>query len=633
MKIFMDNERIVINTTKDVLLPKHINQLDYFGFHKEKNKDIYFYVGNKNVIDVVNKISKYFIDNNIRITLSDEINKLVEDNKTNSMIFSVIREKSKMYKDGIIDDREFNEFHEFIKNKIYRKLKPHQIKASFHHYMVRNAANFSVPGSGKTTTIITVYERLRIMGDVNILFVVGPTSSFTAWKHEFFETLGRNAKYKILSGGDKNSRIQNYYNLNDETELILTSFQSFSNDVNHIIDFFSSKLNKVFFVVDEAHYIKQINGVWAKAIIRVGRYSITRCILTGTPCPKSYTDLFNLFDFLWGENVAISNTNKIKIISLAEQHDFESAGGIVKECIDPLFYRVRKKDLGLSEPICHEPILIEMNKYERIIYDAVYNKIIELSSLDYEKNIMALIDLKKGRIMRLRQLTSYAKLLSSALTNYSEDITKDFTDVRNIIKNYDDYETPAKIEALQQLIKCIRENELKVLIWTNFICTIKLIHKHLANYGLKCHYIYGETPIIDTPDGVLMTREKIIIEFLQPESSIDILIANPGACAESISLHKGCYNAIYYDLSYNCAQFLQSLDRIHRVGGSENKVANYYFLQYNNTIDSDIMKNLLHKRDSMYRIIENDSDIYNLDISIYDDSEGDDNAYDRIIMR
>ena len=43
------------------------------------------------------------------------------------------------------------------------------------------------------------------------------------------------------------------------------------------------------------------------------------------------------------------------------------------------------------------------------------------------------------------------------------------------------------------------------------------------------------------------------------------LIALPQACSESISLHKACQNAIYYDLNYNAAEFLQSLDRIHRV--------------------------------------------------------------------
>ncbi len=56
-----------------------------------------------------------------------------------------------------------------------------------------------------------------------------------------------------------------------------------------------------------------------------------------------------------------------------------------------------------------------------------------------------------------------------------------------------------------------------------------------------------------------------------------------------IASSSACSHAIYYDLSYNCAQYLQSLDRIHRVGGSERVVAHYEFLQSAGTIDEDIL--------------------------------------------
>jgi len=81
-------------------------------------------------------------------------------------------------------------------------------------------------------------------------------------------------------------------------------------------------------------------------------------------------------------------------------------------------------------------------------------------------------------------------------------------------------------------------------------------------------------------------------------------------------------------MSYNCAQYLQSLDRIHRVGGSEFKEANYYFLQYENSVDLDIKNNLETKAQKMYEIIETDYEIYNLDLQ--DDTDDDVNAYKRI---
>jgi hypothetical protein len=73
---------------------------------------------------------------------------------------------------------------------------------------------------------------------------------------------------------------------------------------------------------------------------------------------------------------------------------------------------------------------------------------------------------------------------------------------------------------------------------------------------------------------------------------------------------------------------LQSLDRIHRVGGSETVEANYYFLQYANSIDQDILNNLRRKAERMSRIIDQDFRIYSLDL--FEEDDDDINAYDRL---
>ena len=123
------------------------------------------------------------------------------------------------------------------------------------------------------------------------------------------------------------------------------------------------------------------------------------------------------------------------------------------------------------------------------------------------------------------------------------------------------------------------------------------------------------------------TREQIIAAFIDRQSGVDVLVANPAACAESISLHKTCAHAVYYDLSYNCAQYLQSLDRIHRVGGSEDKIAHYHFLQYANTVDQDVLTNLQKKSATMSAIIDQDYPVYGLDMFSGDDEL---EAYERL---
>src|SRR6266508_981899 len=217
-------------------------------------------------------------------------------------------------------------------------------------------------------------------------------------------------------------------------------------------------------------------------------------------------------------------------------------------------------------------------------------------------------------MIRLRQTVSYAKLLGSAVLDYDENLTEGNLSLADVIRHYDELEVPGKVKALLTLVRKLRAKGEKVVVWSNFIGSLKLIRKYLEADGHGTRLIYGETPTESTTLRAEETREEIIAAFVDVTSGIDVLVANPAACAESISLHKTCAHAVYYDLSYNCAQYLQSLDRIHRVGGSENKIAHYHFLQYAGTVDGDVLTNVRKKSEAMSAIIDRDYPIYDLDM-------------------
>ena len=105
-------------------------------------------------------------------------------------------------------------------------------------------------------------------------------------------------------------------------------------------------------------------------------------------------------------------------------------------------------------------------------------------------------------------------------------------------------------------------------------------------------------------EGYSDTREAIIKEFHNPNSEFKVIIANPFAVAESISLHKACHNAIYIERSFNCAHFIQSKDRIHRYGLAQNIETHYYYLVSENTIDTVIDERLSEKEQRLLDIIE-----------------------------
>lgn len=591
---------------------------------------------NPDIKSAFQRVVNYCEKNNIEFSLSKKIEPLIKKYNDTDLVFDQKREECRSYKDGVLQNEKLDEFILFLNNELKRPPRDHQIKAACHLYLSGNGANFSVPGSGKTSVVISVYEKLKLEGKVNTIIVIGPTTCFESWETEFPKTIGRKPKSAILAGGKKDLR-KSKYNIHDKSkrpELYITSFQTLMNDQEDVIAFLQNPDIKSFVVIDEAHYIKRLNGRWSNAAMRLAHDSDYRCVLTGTPLPRSYCDFFNLFEFLWPNNEPISRDTKILIDTI----DINDTNVQVHEAFDneigPLHFRVRKSDLKLANQNFNNPILVEQNPVEKEIYEAITNRITTLSKGDILNEIGLIDKLRRGRVMRLRQAASYPKLLRTALydndTEFESFLFKD-SKIGEMIKDYDLLEVPNKINALLNLVKELNGKGEKIIIWSSFVKTIKYISRSLNQVGINNEKIYGEIPFLDHPFKEIKSRTKIKNIFLDPDSGLDVIIANPAAFAESVSLHTTCSHAIYYDLSYNCAQFLQSLDRIHRVGGSENKEAHYHFLQYANTVDQDIFDIIMFRRDRMSALIDKDYEIFSLDM--FEEDDEDLKAYQRIINK
>lgn len=621
------NGRLVVGDPSDSLSGRFYSQLNYLGFRYDA--DTKSYIGEPAELEVtLDKLVGYFSRKQIAFILDPDATALQAQTQHFKEELSQAVRTGALLKAGNTRAVETRDFLEFLATRIPRKLKEHQVKAALHLIGIRNGANFSVPGSGKTTVVLSVFHWLRSRGEVDSLFVVGPPSCFAPWQTEYELVIGKQPSCECLAGGDVEERRSKYHVGKDGLcDLYLTTFQTLQRDWDRVRLLFNQRGVRFVFVVDEAHYIKQIDGVWANAVLNVARFAKIRCILTGTPFPQSYADAFNFFDVLWPRSSPIGQDDRIKIEQYIRDKKEADAARVLDARIGPLFYRVRKQDLGLAPQDFQPPMMIQMNKYERLVYDAILDKIRNLSKKDFSRDWDLLVRLRRGRMMRLRQCLSYARLLGTAVLEYNENLLEGKLSLADTIKHYDDLELPAKLRMLLEIVGQLRKQGEKVVIWSTFVETLKLIRTRLKTAGHGVELIYGDTPTENSSVREELTREKIIAEFVRRSSNVDVLVANPAACAESISLHKECSHAVYYDLSYNCAQYLQSLDRIHRVGGSENKIAHYHFLQYADTMDADILANVQRKSQNMSAVIDQDYPIYSLDMFTADEEL---EAYERL---
>src|SRR5262249_10801750 len=145
------------------------------------------------------------------------------------------------------------------------------------------------------------------------------------------------------------------------------------------------------------------------------------------------------------------------------------------------------------------------------------------------------------------------------------------------LAGFRDSEVPAKSAAALRLIRQIADGGGKVVCWSNFVPNLDQFSRLVeSSLHLPCFQIDGRMPAAldalhcdakseEEAAGDYDKRESIIERFLDAPGPA-VLVTNPASCSESISLHRTCHNAIYIDRTYDCALYLQSIDRIHRLG-------------------------------------------------------------------
>lgn len=654
ISIDLDNNCYILTGDIDLIKNKRQAKSNFeaYGanFHADLNKIIIPFSTEESPNDFDDEekqykaILKLFEKFSIDFEKTAEVQEFVADIDQENENFQEFSLKAENIRNNIHVGNDFKNFTSAVSKELTRELYPLQLLSSYHLAFSQNACNFSVPGAGKTSIVYGAYAYLKSLPKNNTkhidrLLIISPLAAFFPWKNEYKECFNKDTSIKDLVGVSASDRSNHFYS-DQYTEITLISYQSASNesDIQSIKNFL--KRGKVMLVLDEAHRIKNTEGgKWAEAVLSIAKYANSRVVLTGTPAPNGYQDLYNLYKFIWpSKNVISFSVNFLQ--DLSSNHTPSGKDNIKKliNDISPFFIRVRKSDLWLPSPIENPPIIIEMSQTQRAIYDYIETKYIY--SFETENSGYSFVDkLKKAKLIRLMQCVTNPNLLNKVLEGYlseeglSDNLGVDDRDIMQLIKSYDTKkETPPKFIKILELVKLINAKQGadgRVIIWSIFVQNIHDLKQYLNLNGVECELLYGAIPTekteIDIPN-----REEIINQFHQSDCPYKVIIANPFAVGESISLHKACHNAIYLEKSFNAAMYMQSKDRIHRYGLGTNDIINYYYLISKNSIDQTIHDRVLEKEQKMLNIIENE-EIPLLNMNMEDSDESSENDIKAII--
>ena len=577
----------------DIATIRYLRELDF-----ETNENTIIIGFNKETkISILSDIEGIAEDFDLLIEYKKSVEDIADAFKRDQENFKRFSQKAKdIRNDKFNDDVElvnnFNIFKEVLLEKMSnRRLYPRQILSAYHMAFSQNSCNFSVPGAGKSSIVYGAFTYLKNLSESNAKFVdkiliIGPLSSFRPWEKEYKECFGKWPLSQRLSGDANISRLdkENHLYSADPAELTLMSHSALQYYKTDVINFI--KQNKVMVVVDEAHKIKNVHGIWGNSAVEISKEAPCRVVLTGTPAPRGYEDIYNLIRFIYPfnyEDIMKIHYGQLRALTDSDAGIDNPRVESFVENIKPFFIRINKKELNLPG-VENNKKIIEMDNLQRKIYDFIEDSYVP--HFEDKPSATALEFINKARIHRLFQASTNPKTLLRSLNN-SMDISEDETDPNlsfgyieegikdsQIYKDILEYEKsniiPQKFVTTREIFQ---ENILpyqeKVIIWTVYLQNAYELKEYLNSFAINSELLIGS---IETTQ-----REAIIEKFNDPNNSeFNVVIANPASVSESISLHEGCHNAIYLERNNHGANYIQSKNRIHRYGIPEDIITKYY---------------------------------------------------------
>ena len=452
-----------------------------------------------------------------------------------------------------------------------RVLRPFQLRDAAKLLSLPHGANFSVPGTGKTATAYAVYEAERAAGRVEQLLVVAPLSAFDAWQSEVDSCFRAGQRPVVSAVAD---------DVPAGTEIALVNYHRLTSNYGTLAEWVQQRPTLV--LLDEAHRMKRgWAGQWGSACLNLAFLAERRDILTGTPAPQSTADLVALVDFLWP-----GQARRVVPDAALRSPPQPEAGRMVGRALDPLFVRTRKSELGLRRPdisVCQ----VEPDELQRAIYASLRDEY--AGSLQLSMGDRVQLARYGDIVMYLLEAATNPHLLSAGSSS-RDPVSFQHPPLEipagsrlwDLLDQYNRYETPTKFRVLAQMVADNAAQGRKTLVWSNFVRNLLALERMFARF--EPALVYGAIPSIASAPEAVRTREAEFDRFRR-DPNCTLLLANPASMSEGVSLHQACHDAIYVERTFNAGQYLQSIDRIHRLGMAPDEETRITFLVTVATID------------------------------------------------
>jgi len=417
------------------------------------------------------------------------------------------------------------------------------------------------PGRGKTITSLQGFKILRDEGLVkNMLVTATPNIIEDVWPEEMEKFDDLNLTYSLLRGDE--AKRKKGWEL--EADVYLISYQG----LYWLMEEYGKAPGFDMFLVDESSKFRNgrlTSGRRKKkgtkppknafaAILKMLPSFKRRGILTGTPIPKGYLNLWPQM-YIVDQGMSLGTTmtgykNKYFNPSGYKGYDFVLREGAEVEIQDAIAPRIHRAERDNSTPIEFFDLVVKLPPGPRRVYN------------DLEKEFIA--EWKGKVLIAANAAVATAKLRQAANGAIYHDRQKNWTAIHE-----------RKLEALAELIAELQGQPL--LIASEFEHDIEM----MSRFGMKI------------PRYIGTRSEKADLKKDWDAGRLPTLCGQISSLSHGLNFQYGGYNVLYYGLTFNLDDYEQFYQRVWRDG--QKYQVNAYNLVAEDTVD-EVMLEVLAKR-------------------------------------
>lgn len=319
-------------------------------------------------------------------------------------------------------------------------------------------------------------------------------------------------------------------------------------------------------VLDEAQAVKNPDTLRAKAVRALkGTFRVG---LSGTPLENRTGELWSLFAAIApGVLGSRERFRASYALPIERDGDVERRRALARR-IRPFVLRRLKSEVAKDLPSRTEiRVDVDLSASERGLYDAARALAIEelgtASVPEQQRRFQVL-----AALTRLRQLACHPRLIDAEST-----------------------ETSSKMEVLVDLLRELRDQRRRTLVFSQFVRQLHLVRDRLEGEGFRLRYLDGST----APDE----RRTEVDAFQRGDGDVFLLSLKAGGTGIDLTAAS---DVVILDPWWNPAVEDQAADRAHRIG--QTQAVTIYRLVARETVEERIIALHADKRDLVSAVLE-----------------------------